>query len=712
MNPRGFGGSQGTPQASLRSEHEDYYDAIEWAAAQGWSTGSIGTVGISYYAMAQWGAAALNPPHLKAVVPWEGLADPYRDIMYRGGLRAGFGVMFMFMIDQLRNAPMWRDSELLAMLRHPLYDDHWRARGGDNDLTAISAPLLSVGNLSDVDLHLRGNVEGFMAASSPNKRLRLYAGTHWGSAYQPWANRVVLRFFDHYLKGVDTGLESELAVDIDLRTGPASFTHVYGDTYPLPQTQWTKYHLDAATKTLGEADVDRAGSAVAEPSDVGGRSYRVTFRTEPLTEAVGIAGPVTARVWISSSTRDADISVELNDLDEAGRPTLFPYYFHDSDDEPVSRGWLRASHRALDPARSLPHRPFHLHTRKEPLTPGRPVALDIEVWSTSVVFQAGHRIELIVHAGPHKRRGERGKLIGRNADSKRSGAYRYHSRGTGTVTIHTGGEHASWLELPVIPTFTGATHEITIRDGAFVPATATGLVGDRFEVVNRSSGYHTVTETSPLRLWDSQLIRGTRSHNPEAWPVTPAWAGTYRYRDEVAGETGTIEIVPTVEPANDGTLEVTIATRPAPEGVEFDVELRSGDGDCSRWNPTWSPHVSACGRSQVRSPPSAPGSSARPKASRWTGPRPVPPAVRRNPEPSDRARRGPPGSTAAVGEAVQTIALPARCRPAGDRVPIQGSSQSRVSSASTSWASTWSAAYSWEVGVPVSVSSGARAAPP
>ena len=578
VNPRGFGGSEGKHEAMQQSQHEDFYDAIEWAAAQPWSTGKVGIAGISYYAMSQYGVAALQPPHLSAMVPWEGLADPYRDIAYRGGMRSGFGTMFMLMLDTLKNSPLWRNSYLYMVFRHSLMGDTWFNRGSGIDLSKIEVPMLSVGNLSDVDLHLRGNVEAFMAAKSPHKKLRLYAGTHWGSAYQPWARREELRFFDHWLKGIDTGIEREPAVNVDLRTGSASFEHVYGDTWPLQQTKWLRLHMDTRTSSLSYNEVAETHSVQSQPGIRGGKSHRVTFQTQPLAENLAIAGPITCRVWVSSSTKDADISIEVNDIDETGNATLFPYYFHHGDDEPVSRGWLRASHRALDTVRTLPYRPFHKHDKNEWLTPGQPVPLDIEIWPTSMVFKAGHRIEVIVHTGKHKRRGELGNLVGKDADKKRSNVYDFASKGSGRITIHSGGEYASWIDLPVIPAEAKRIHEIVIQDGTFVPQITEGQIGDRFDFVNRSEDYHSTTEQSPLRIWDSQLIRGTRSHNPETWGITIPWAGTYHYRDEVNGNIGTITVSSQITSSDKDVLHIKIAAAPPPENFGFEVEVRYGSG--------------------------------------------------------------------------------------------------------------------------------------
>jgi predicted acyl esterase len=114
----------------------------------------------------------------------------------------------------------------------------------------------------------------------------------------------------------------------------------------------------------------------------------------------------------------------LRDFDENGKETMFAYVFAGRRDETVTRGWLRASHRALDIERTLPHQPYHPHTHNDWLTPNVPVAVDVEIWPTGMVFKAGHRIGLTVHCGQHE--GIRDIQI--TMDSLSSGTYAVRSR--------------------------------------------------------------------------------------------------------------------------------------------------------------------------------------------------------------------------------------------------------------------------------------------
>jgi predicted acyl esterase len=135
------------------------------------------------------------------------------------------------------------------------------------------------------------------------------------------------------------------------------------------------------------------------PADATMLSYRttdegLTFSTTPLAQSLEITGPVAAKLWVSSETADADLFLVLRVFD----PQENEVTFVGSNDPrtPVGIGWLRASHRKLDPKQSLPYRPWHTHDEEWPLKPGEPVELDIEIWPTSIVVPAGYRLALTV----------------------------------------------------------------------------------------------------------------------------------------------------------------------------------------------------------------------------------------------------------------------------------------------------------------------------
>ena len=159
--------------------------------------------------------------------------------------------------------------------------------------------------------------------------------------------------------------------------------------WPLARTQWTKYFLQPEGLAIGtEAPVSETTLSYETTGD------GVTFRMPALTRPLEITGPVAAKLWLSSQTVDADVFLTLRVFDPAGKEVVFV----GSNDPrvPVGLGWLRASHRKLDPRQTLPYRPWHTHDEEWPLTPGEPVELDVEIWPTSIVVPPGYHVALTV----------------------------------------------------------------------------------------------------------------------------------------------------------------------------------------------------------------------------------------------------------------------------------------------------------------------------
>lgn len=466
----GFQGAPGRPEILNQLEAERYYQAIEWAAGQSWSEAKVCLVGISYYAVSQYRVAGLKPPHLRCILPWEGLADPYRDIVYQGGMLGQFGVAFAAGMESYKTTRGSGDLYPALVLSHPLIDDTWRAF--TPDLTKIDVPMMAVGMLADIDLHLRGATEAFMASPNRYKRLQLLWGTHWGTAYKRPALVEQMRFLDYWLKGINTGIYDEPPVKIEVRTGQQSFVTRYGDSYPLPETQWTKLYLGP-----GSSPVDKAGTLSTEAPVASGSTLSVsmpepeavcttaglqfqclesgsTFTTPPMQKDMDIAGPVMAKLWVSTSVGDADFIVELRDFDENGNETRFGTYFEDQPDSPVARGWLRLSHRKLDAQRSTFWRPFHAHDELQPALPGEVVPIEVELWPTAMRFKKGHRLQLSIRHNNWLRQGAEGfdqlpeVPIPYQFDVS---AYQSYSPPAGATLIHSGGDTASYLLLPVLP---------------------------------------------------------------------------------------------------------------------------------------------------------------------------------------------------------------------------------------------------------------------
>ncbi|MGK5640543.1 CocE/NonD family hydrolase [Streptomyces sp. URMC 126] len=449
VDSRGTGASPGTLDPVSAQQARDFYDAIEWAGTQPWSTGKVGLLGISYYAMSQWAVAALRPPHLTAMMPWEGASDLYRDFARHGGiLNTDFVRMWAAgnARTQHRGTPSQPlDEDTLAQRRvdtylkaktHPLDDDaytQWLP-----DLSTIEVPFVSVGNWGNLLLHLRGNTEAYTRASSTDKWLRIITGDHILPFYAPEALALQEAFFGHYLKGDDTGWQHQPPVRVAVRH-PDHVRWHDDTTWPLTGTQWTDFHLDATTHTLSHTPPATDATTTFEAP--GGT---VTFTLHHTLPATQITGPVALRLWASATSSDMDLFVTLRHLRADGtehhgiNPTGKP--------APMAQGWLRASHRHTDPTRSLPYRPWHTHDRELLLDPDDIVPLDIEIWPTSLVLEPGDRLLLDISSSDNERAHFRA-----DTDPDDRPAHRFD----GTYTLHTGGpHHASYLRLPVIPNHT------------------------------------------------------------------------------------------------------------------------------------------------------------------------------------------------------------------------------------------------------------------
>jgi predicted acyl esterase len=467
VDGRGSGKSPGRTDPWSPSEARDFYDAIEWAGRQAWSSGRVGTSGVSYFAMTQWLVAGLRPPSLKAMIPWEGAADMYRDFGYHGGIFSfGFVVNWYnnHMAHHLLGKPQASAPDAFATpwvweyMRYSL-DGEWY-RGRRANWENIDVPLLSAGNWSGMGLHLRGNTEGYLRSASKHKKLRLHAGTHYHPFYSAEGRLDQLRFFDHWLKGIDTGIVREPPVKLLIRKGGhGNAEWRFENAWPIKRTRWTKFYLRAdaraadATGTLG-TEAPRRATAVSylatgmTKAGVASASWTstalagslppmgVSFLTEPLGDDTEVTGPIVLALWVSSTSEDMDVFATLRNVAPDGSDVF--ELGQQGQPIPVAKGWLRASHRSLDSAQSLPFRPFHAHAERDWLKPRSPVRLDVEIWPTSMVFGKGHRIRLDIQP----------------RDGIGSAPYTHYQadyNDGAENTVHTGGSTASYLMLPIIP---------------------------------------------------------------------------------------------------------------------------------------------------------------------------------------------------------------------------------------------------------------------
>jgi hypothetical protein len=478
VDSRGAGRSPGFLDIWSAGEARDLYQCIEWAAAQPWSTGKVGLNGISYYAMNQWQVAALQPPHLAAICVWEGAADYYRDLSHHGGILCSFGrAWFPSQVirvqhgrgtrgyrsrmtgDWVSGPPTLTEEELGANRRdffadcvqNPLAtDEYWRSRMPD--WSKVKTPLFSAANWGGQGLHPRGNFEGFVRSGSRQKWLEVHGIEHWTHFYTDYGVSLQKKFFGHFLKGENTGWRRQPKVLLQVRHPGERFVERHESEWPLARTQWTKLYLNPVDRSLVRAPVGRNGTV-----GYGGLGDGVTFLTPPSPRETEITGPIAAKLWVSSETTDADLFLVLRVF----TPNMEEITFQGALDPhtPIAQGWLRASHRKLDPKLTLPCRPYHTHDEKQPLTPRKVYELDVEIWPTSIVVPAGHRIGLTVRGRDYEYPGGPGPGLGTlGAVFTGVGPFRHDDPRDRppeifgkTVTLHCGPSRPSHVLLPIIP---------------------------------------------------------------------------------------------------------------------------------------------------------------------------------------------------------------------------------------------------------------------
>jgi predicted acyl esterase len=477
VDSRGSGRSPGFLDLWSPREADDLYECIEWAARQPWSSGRVGLCGISYYAMNQYQVAARQPPHLSAIVPWEGASDWYREVSHHGGILCDFvarwfpvqvatvqhgvgdrGARSHVTGELVAGPPTLSDEELghnradLAadVQARPLFDAWYAER--NPDWSKVTVPMLSAGNWGGQNLHLRGNVEAFTSAASEQKWLEIHGNGHWAHFYTDYGIALQKRFLGQFLKGEDTGWSNQSRVTLQVRHIPERYVERRADAWPLPETRWTRFRLHAEGMRLDQRPLAEEFQLDYDPAGPG-----LTFLTDPVTQATEITGPMAARLHVSSETTDADLFLVFRAFDPAGDEVTFQGAVDPN--TPISQGWLRASHRKLDPARSRPERPFHAHDELQPLEPGECYELDVEIWPSCIVVPVGYRFTLTIRGNDYRYEGELSEFARTFHYANRGvGPYthadpddRPADRFGGRVTLHTGGERDSWLLLPIIP---------------------------------------------------------------------------------------------------------------------------------------------------------------------------------------------------------------------------------------------------------------------
>jgi uncharacterized protein len=466
---RGSGRSDGEFGFMDLTEQEDYVELIAWITQQPWSNGRVGGIGQSYYAMAQWLMATLNPPGLACIAPYDGLVDQYRCSNYHGGIFCNYRSSWYANLradNQHRpaggrgRAPM-RFDLVGAITEHTLYDDWWRERSAFERLGEIKVPVLSIGHWGKMGLHLRGNILGFEEVKAPKKLVVTGAKNVHEAHHQfdqvEFHQKELLPFYETHLKGANNGFMGGAPVRLYVR-GIDRWREE--EEWPLPRATYVSYFLRKGPSGSVTSLNDGGLSTEPPPADEAATSYTypdwqwmngvvvtgpdgrpdpvrrvLTFTSPPLAADLEVTGPIVLELYASSDQIDTRFIVKLADQhpqDEKERERLAQPAFTN-----VSKGWLLASHREKDPTRSTELRPFYTHANPQPLTPGEIYRFDIEVLPIAYVFKRGHSIRL--------------EIV--NGDSALTDAvftHPYPPTAIGTDTIHHDAAHASCLRLPVV----------------------------------------------------------------------------------------------------------------------------------------------------------------------------------------------------------------------------------------------------------------------
>ena len=436
----------------FRNEANDGYDTIQWSARQAWSNGKVGTQGGSYLGHVQWRAASSSPPNLVTLFPAVASTSIYKNWAYFGGafrlsFDYGWGVVRMpnrIMLPQYWHtaayAPdywkydriLWhlplKDGDLMSShqavghyrdwMKHQSFDDYWKAISDEERFANIKVPAHTLGGWFDI--FLAGTINGFtgMRKNGGSERARreskMIVGP-WGHGpsrkfgevdFGPTAMRNLfdreLRWYDHYLKGEDNGIDREPPVEI-FYMGVNRWSHA--QDWPLPGTRFTPYFLASMGGANSGAGNGRLG--VEQPRDaasdefvydpnhpvptVGGNNCCGTptvagphdqrqvessagvlvYSSEPLKAPLAIAGPVKLKLYASTDGPDTDWAAKLVDV--------YPDGFAMN----IAEGILRARFRqGLD--------------RMELLKPNQVYEFDVDMVGTANVFQVGHRIRVDV----------------------------------------------------------------------------------------------------------------------------------------------------------------------------------------------------------------------------------------------------------------------------------------------------------------------------
>jgi uncharacterized protein len=483
-NPRGFGKSGDGGSAQW-----DLYDLIEWIAAESWCDGNVGMIGLSAYAASQWQAAMLQPPHLKAIFPFDAMpAFGAIHDRYPGGVLH----IMLFLLDSLsvhhggHGRPGALSPEVEALWQkamanpdykiyswiHNLLTQKGQIQGrlfqhfldpyeydvaieeSERNFKKIKVPAYTGAGWHSYTykMHLQGAQNWYENIDVP-KKLLLTGPAHMERPFHSIHDEMV-RWYDHWLKGIDTGIMNEPPVKIWVMGANKWRT---GASWPLPETQWTKYFLHSWERLRTEPFVSGGRDAYKEPDTFVQMPptqtrtiQKLRYMTDPLAEDTEVIGPISLTFYASIDQDDTNWIIILKDVGpdvsvRTAREGEVEIPANLSERE-LTRGWLKASYRAIDAKRTKPWKPWHRLTREtqQMTVPGEINEYQVEILSTANLFEKGHRICLEITSLDLPT----GSGFGNNCEY-----VPYHVCSSKTVVhkIYRNEEYPSHLLLPIVP---------------------------------------------------------------------------------------------------------------------------------------------------------------------------------------------------------------------------------------------------------------------
>ncbi len=484
VDSRGVGRSPGLQAPFSVQQSEDYFDAIEWAGTQPWSNGNVGLWGMSYLAMTQHMVAGLQPPHLKAMIALGTDADLYNEATYGGGLFGeGFWQWWWKVMSGHNSCGEQRpETDWMARLRATGFNDPeaYGTRGSifmSADLDKATAPVWIVGPQTGVTIHQLGSSETYIHSTAASARRFDFVDAWFPHSYADSTVHEHREFFDHFLKGEDNGVLDGPPVRVQVRTGNGAHHVLQEREWPIARTEYRRWYLDATPSDWTgddrrddilriiderpgterradyEAHLDLGRPIPAPIGHVGGTprwSTGISFVSDPLPADITLAGYMKAGLWVSSTSTDMDVFVSLRFIDEHDHEVRYesvvlpidPAHIH-----PVGHGLLKVSHRALDEKRSTEYWPVHTHAEvdHQPLQSGEVVPIEVGLHPSTALIRAGSRLRIDIQ--PYTPAGIPVRAYDEN----------YH---VGAVnTVHTGPEHPSYVQLPLIDRPDTETHD-------------------------------------------------------------------------------------------------------------------------------------------------------------------------------------------------------------------------------------------------------------